>query len=121
MAPPGHTVENLGDQSFNAVYIALKGKSTTTASDSKDDAPLSGDQVSEILADIAQVTAKPGIDRPTLSDEVPHIRSGERSAPIKIAGERQPGVVLSSSPTTTTAPLSALNFDTRIGWVILTT
>jgi hypothetical protein len=30
-----HTVDNLGDQPFNAVYICLKGRSTTTASDSK--------------------------------------------------------------------------------------
>jgi beta-alanine degradation protein BauB len=53
-----HTVENLGDQSFNAVYICLKGR-TTAASLSNADDPLSAEQVSKILADLAQVTVKP--------------------------------------------------------------
>jgi beta-alanine degradation protein BauB len=54
-----HTVENLGDQSFNAIYICLKGKPTTVAGDANGDTRLSAEQLGEILADIAQVTPKP--------------------------------------------------------------
>jgi len=54
-----HTVENLGDQSFNAVYICLKSRSTTAAEDSQGDTPLSAEQLGEILQAFAQAEAKP--------------------------------------------------------------
>lgn len=68
-----HTVENIGDNPFNAVYIGIKGKSTTAASDRKQDAPLvgekmndeemsgqklSGEQLAKILADYFQNSAQ---------------------------------------------------------------
>ena len=54
-----HTVENLGDQTFNAVYIGLKGQLTTAAGDAARDAPMSAEQWTKILADYAQVRTKP--------------------------------------------------------------
>jgi beta-alanine degradation protein BauB len=54
-----HTVENLGDQPFNAVYVCLKPRSSTAAGHSQDDAPLSTEQLGEILQAYAQATAKP--------------------------------------------------------------
>src|SRR5271155_730371 len=35
--PHKHTVENLGDESYNGVYIGIKGKLETAADDSKQD------------------------------------------------------------------------------------
>lgn len=54
-----HTVENLGDQSFNAVYISLKPRATTAADNSKSDTPLSAEQLDEILQAFAQAMVKP--------------------------------------------------------------
>src|SRR5271154_6356072 len=44
-----HTVENIGDEPFNAVYIGIKGKSTTAAGDPKRDAPISAELLTKIL------------------------------------------------------------------------
>jgi hypothetical protein len=58
--PPGkHTVENIGDELFNAVYIYVKGKSTTSAGDPKGEASMSAELLTKILADYAQTRAKP--------------------------------------------------------------
>jgi beta-alanine degradation protein BauB len=54
-----HTVENLGDEPFNAVYIGIKGKLTKAAADAKPDTPPSPGQLSIILAEYAQAMAKP--------------------------------------------------------------
>jgi quercetin dioxygenase-like cupin family protein len=54
-----HTVENIGDEPFNAVYIGLKGKLTTAAGDSTRDDPVSAEELTTILAEYAQVGAKP--------------------------------------------------------------
>jgi hypothetical protein len=51
--PVKHTVENIGDEPFNAVYIYVKGKSTTAAGDAKGDAPMSVELLTKILANDA--------------------------------------------------------------------
>jgi quercetin dioxygenase-like cupin family protein len=56
--PVKHKVENVGDEPFNAVYIGIKGK-LTSASDPKQDSPVTAEQIAKILADYAQATAKP--------------------------------------------------------------
>jgi hypothetical protein len=53
--PVKHKVENLGDETYNAVYIAIKGK-TAMASGAKLDSPVSTEQIAKILADYARVT-----------------------------------------------------------------
>jgi quercetin dioxygenase-like cupin family protein len=57
--PVKHTVENIGDEPFNAVYISIKGKPTTSAGDPKGKAPMSAELLTKILADYAQTRAKP--------------------------------------------------------------
>lgn len=57
--PVRHTVENIGNEPFNAVYIYLKGSSTATAGDPKGDAPMSAELLTKILADYAQNRAEP--------------------------------------------------------------
>jgi beta-alanine degradation protein BauB len=57
--PVKHTVENIGDEPFNAVYIYVKGKSTTAAGGPKRDAPMSAELLTKILAESAQTRAKP--------------------------------------------------------------
>jgi oxalate decarboxylase/phosphoglucose isomerase-like protein (cupin superfamily) len=57
--PVKHTVENIGDEPFNAVHIYVKGKSTTAAGDAKGDAPMSVELLTKILANDAQPIAKP--------------------------------------------------------------
>jgi len=44
-----HTVENLSDEPFNAVYIGLKGKVTNAAGDPKPDIPMSAEQLTKML------------------------------------------------------------------------
>lgn len=56
--PVKHRVENLGDETYNAVYIAIKGK-TTASGDPKQNSPVSAGQIAKILADYAQAPAKP--------------------------------------------------------------
>ncbi len=57
--PFKHKVENLGDEPYNAVYIGIKGKLAASASDPKQDSPVSAEQLAKILADYAQAAAKP--------------------------------------------------------------
>jgi beta-alanine degradation protein BauB len=57
--PVKHKVENLGDETYNAVYIAIKGKVATAAANPKQESPPSAEQIAKILADYAQSTAKP--------------------------------------------------------------
>ena len=45
--PVKHTVEKIGDEPFNAVYVYIKGKPTTSAGDPKGAAPMSA----ELLTD----------------------------------------------------------------------
>jgi quercetin dioxygenase-like cupin family protein len=56
--PVKHKVENLGDETYNAVYIAIK-KTTATAADLKLNSPVGSEQIAKILADYAQGTIKP--------------------------------------------------------------
>jgi beta-alanine degradation protein BauB len=53
---PAHTheVENLGDESYNAVYIGLKGKVTQVGSNPKAGSPVSAGELAKILADSAR-------------------------------------------------------------------
>jgi hypothetical protein len=55
--PVKHKVENLGDETYNAVYIAIK-KTATAGADPKQDSPVSDEQIAKILADYS-ATAKP--------------------------------------------------------------
>ena len=57
--PFKHKVENLGDEPYNAVYIGIKGKLAASASDPKQDSPVSAERLAKILADYAQAAAKP--------------------------------------------------------------
>ena len=57
--PFKHRVENLGDEPYNAVYIGIKGKLATAASDAKLGSPLEAQQIAEVLAEYAQAAAKP--------------------------------------------------------------
>ncbi len=57
--PVKHTVENIGSEPFNAVYIYLKEKSMTAANDRKGDAPISAELFAKILAQHVQASAKP--------------------------------------------------------------
>lgn len=57
--PVKHKVENLGDETYNAVYIAIKGKFSATAVDPRQNSPVSSQQIAQILAAYAQATAKP--------------------------------------------------------------
>jgi hypothetical protein len=54
--PVKHKVENLGDETYNAVYIAIKGKTVTAVDDPKQDLRVS---VAQILSENSQATAKP--------------------------------------------------------------
>jgi beta-alanine degradation protein BauB len=54
--PVKHKVENLGDETYNAVYIAIKGKTVTAVADPKQDLRVS---VAQILSEYSQATAKP--------------------------------------------------------------
>ncbi len=56
--PFKHTVENLGDEPYNAVYIGIKGTLAASASDPKPGSPVSAEQLAKILADYAQTIAK---------------------------------------------------------------
>jgi quercetin dioxygenase-like cupin family protein len=57
--PVKHKVENLGDETYNAVYIAIKGKSSAATVDPQQNSPVSSQQIAQILAAYAQGTAKP--------------------------------------------------------------
>jgi hypothetical protein len=57
--PVKHKVENLGDETYNAVYIAIKGKSSAATVDPQQNSPVTSQQIAQILAAYAQATAKP--------------------------------------------------------------
>ena len=57
--PVKHKVENLGDETYNAVYIAIKGKSTTAASRPERDSPVVSVELAKILMGYARQPAKP--------------------------------------------------------------
>ena len=56
--PVRHKVENLGDETYNAVYIAIKGKAAAAA-DVTPDSPVSPERIGKILADYTPPVAKP--------------------------------------------------------------
>jgi beta-alanine degradation protein BauB len=56
--PVKHKVENLGDETYNAVYIAIK-KTATVAADSSPDSPVRAKQIATILAEYVEAAAKP--------------------------------------------------------------
>jgi quercetin dioxygenase-like cupin family protein len=49
-----HTVENIGDEPYNGVYIGIKGRAEGAASDRKPGSQPSSEQIAEILAGSAQ-------------------------------------------------------------------
>jgi quercetin dioxygenase-like cupin family protein len=57
--PVKHKVENLGDETYNAVYIAIKSKSSAAATERPQSWPVNPEQIAQILAAYAQATAKP--------------------------------------------------------------
>ena len=57
--PVKHKVENLGDETYNAVYIAIKGKSSAAATDHPQSSPVNSLQIAQILAAFGQATARP--------------------------------------------------------------
>jgi quercetin dioxygenase-like cupin family protein len=46
-----HKVENVGDEPYNAVYVGIKGKLESAASDPKPGSPVSAEQLAKLLAD----------------------------------------------------------------------
>jgi quercetin dioxygenase-like cupin family protein len=56
--PVKHKVENLGDETYNAVYIAIKNKSTA-ASRPEQNSPVVGVELAKILMEYAGRPAKP--------------------------------------------------------------
>ena len=56
--PVKHKVENVGDETYNAVYIAIK-KSATAAADGNFDSPESSEQIAKILAGYTLASVKP--------------------------------------------------------------
>ncbi len=57
--PFKHKVENVGDEPYNAVYIVVKGKSSTAAASPVPGAPVSADQLAQIFSEYAQAAPKP--------------------------------------------------------------
>src|SRR5258708_17452103 len=56
--PVRHKVENLGDETYNAVYIAIK-KTATASADPKPDSPAGADQSAKILTDYSRSAPQP--------------------------------------------------------------
>jgi quercetin dioxygenase-like cupin family protein len=54
--PFKHKVENLGDESYNAVYIGIKGKLATAATQP---APVAGEQLAKVLMQYSRAASKP--------------------------------------------------------------
>jgi quercetin dioxygenase-like cupin family protein len=54
-----HKVENLGDESYNGVYIGIKGKVENIAGDPKQDSSVTGEQLAKILLEYTEAPAKP--------------------------------------------------------------
>jgi beta-alanine degradation protein BauB len=57
--PFKHKVENVGDDSYNAVYVGLKGKITEVTANAKKDSQVSPDELAKILLEYSAATAKP--------------------------------------------------------------
>ena len=57
--PVKHKVENLGDETYNAVYIAIRGKSAAAATEREHGSPLIAEQIAKILTEYAQPATKP--------------------------------------------------------------
>jgi len=57
--PVKHKVENLGDETYNAVYIAIRGKQTAAATEREHGSPLIAEQIAKILTEYAQPATKP--------------------------------------------------------------
>lgn len=57
--PVKHKVENLGDETYNAVYIAVKAKATTASAQSDRQPPVSANQVANVMTQYQQSAAKP--------------------------------------------------------------
>lgn len=57
--PVKHKVENLGDETYNAVYIAIRGKSTAAATGPERGSPVIAEQLAKILTEYAQPASKP--------------------------------------------------------------
>jgi quercetin dioxygenase-like cupin family protein len=57
--PFKHKVENVGDDSYNAVYVGLKGKVTEVTANAKQDSQVSPDELAKILLEYSAATAKP--------------------------------------------------------------
>jgi len=55
--PVRHKVENLGDETYNAVYIAIKGKTATALGPR--DSSLNPAQIARILSDYSQSAVRP--------------------------------------------------------------
>jgi quercetin dioxygenase-like cupin family protein len=57
--PFKHKVENLGDESYNAVYVGLKTKAVNVTNNSGDEPPSIDEQTARIIAHYMQPSAKP--------------------------------------------------------------
>jgi quercetin dioxygenase-like cupin family protein len=55
--PVKHKVENLSDETYNAVYIAIKNKSSAAVTKPGQGAPVNAQEVAQILAAHAQATS----------------------------------------------------------------
>jgi hypothetical protein len=57
--PHKHKVENLGDESYNAVYVGIKGKVTEAGANPGQESPVVPAELAKILAEYAAATTKP--------------------------------------------------------------
>src|ERR1700726_1875908 len=57
--PVKHKVENLGDETYNAVYIAIRNKGTAAESRPERDSPAIGVEIAKVLTEYAEAHAKP--------------------------------------------------------------
>jgi hypothetical protein len=57
--PVKHKVENLGDETYNAVYIAIKGKATTSANEPEQASPIVAEQMAKVLRKYEQAASLP--------------------------------------------------------------
>jgi quercetin dioxygenase-like cupin family protein len=57
--PFKHRVENVGDEPYTGIYIGVKGKLPAGVAHTKEEFPVTAEQMARILADYAAATAKP--------------------------------------------------------------
>jgi beta-alanine degradation protein BauB len=57
--PVRHKVENLGDETYNAVYIAIRNKGTAAESRPERDSPAIGVEIAKVLTEYAEAHTKP--------------------------------------------------------------